>query len=87
MPPPAGRPWQPASTPWGRTGCRRWYRSWSSTPTTAPSHDFIGHLQRNKVKQVVGHVALIQSVGSLELLDEIEKLAAARGLVQDILLR
>ncbi|MFR3922748.1 MAG: hypothetical protein ACLTYN_13115 [Dysosmobacter welbionis] len=20
----------------GRTGCRRWYRSWSSTPTTAP---------------------------------------------------
>ena len=47
---------------------------------------FIGHLQRNKVKQVVGHVALIQSVGSLELLDEIEKVAAARGLVQDILL-
>lgn len=50
-----------------------------------PLH-FIGHLQRNKVKQVVGHVALIQSVGSLELLDEIEKVAAARGLVQDILL-
>ena len=51
----------------------------------APLH-FIGHLQRNKVKQVVGHVALIQSVGSLELLDEIEKVAANRGLVQDILL-
>ena len=51
----------------------------------APLH-FIGHQQRNKVKQVVGHVALIQSVGSLELLDEIEKVAAARGLVQDILL-
>ena len=31
-------------------------------------------------------MALIQSVGSLELLDEIEKVAAARGLVQDILL-
>ena len=51
----------------------------------APLH-FIGHLQRNKVKQVVGHVDLIQSVGSLELLDEIEKVAAARELVQDILL-
>ena len=51
----------------------------------APPH-FIGHLQRNKVKQVVGHVSLIQSVGSLELLDEIEKVAANRGLVQDILL-
>ena len=46
----------------------------------------IGHLQRNKVKQVVGRVALIQSVGSLELLEEIEKVAAARELVQDILL-
>ena len=51
----------------------------------APLH-FIGHLQRNKVKQVVGHVDLIQSVGSLELLDEIEKVAANRNLVQDILL-
>ena len=51
----------------------------------APLH-FIGHLQRNKVKQVVGHVDLIQSVGSLELLDEIEKVAANRTLVQDILL-
>ena len=51
----------------------------------APLH-FIGHLQRNKVKQVVGHVDLIQSVGSIELLDEIEKVAAAPDLVQDILL-
>ena len=51
----------------------------------APLH-FIGHLQRNKVKQVVVHVDLIQSVGSIELLDEIEKVAAARDLVQDILL-
>ena len=51
----------------------------------APLH-FIGHLQRNKVKQVVGKVALIQSVGSAELLDEIEKAAAKLDIVQDILL-
>jgi len=51
----------------------------------APLH-FIGHLQRNKVKQVVGRVALIQSVGSLELLEEIDKVAAKSNLVQDILL-
>ena len=51
----------------------------------APLH-FIGHLQRNKVKQVVGKVDLIQSVGSLELLAEIEKAAAKLDLVQDILL-
>ena len=51
----------------------------------APLH-FIGHLQRNKVKQVVGKVSLIQSVGSVELLEEIEKVAAREQLVQDILL-
>jgi pyridoxal phosphate enzyme (YggS family) len=51
----------------------------------APLH-FIGHLQRNKVRQVVGSVALIQSVSSMELLDEIEKAAAGRNLRQEILL-
>ena len=51
----------------------------------APLH-FIGHLQRNKVRQVVGKVSLIQSVGSLELLEEIRRQAEKRGLVQDVLL-
>ena len=40
----------------------------------APLH-FIGHLQRNKVRQVVGKVSLIHSVSSLALLEEIEKQA------------
>ena len=51
----------------------------------APLH-FIGHLQRNKVKQVVGRVALIESVDSPELLAMIEKRAAMQDTVQDILL-
>ena len=51
----------------------------------APVH-FIGHLQTNKVKQVVGKVDLIQSVGSLHLLEAINKEAARQGLRQDILL-
>ncbi|WP_294855475.1 YggS family pyridoxal phosphate-dependent enzyme [uncultured Oscillibacter sp.] len=51
----------------------------------APLH-FIGHLQRNKVRQVVGKAALIQSVGSDALLEEIEKQAEKLGIVQDILL-
>ncbi len=51
----------------------------------APLH-FIGHLQRNKAKQVVGNVRLIQSVGSPELLEEIEKTAGKLDIVQDILL-
>ena len=44
----------------------------------APLH-FIGHLQRNKVKQVVGKVALIQSIGSPELLAEVDKQAEKLG--------
>ena len=51
----------------------------------APLH-FIGHLQRNKVRQVVGKVDLIQSVSSMELLREIDKQAEKLGIVQDILL-
>ena len=51
----------------------------------APVH-FIGHLQTNKVKQVVGKVALIQSVDSERLLKAIDKEAARQGIIQDILL-
>ena len=51
----------------------------------APVH-FIGHLQTNKVRQVVGKVDLIQSVDRLPLLECIEKEAAKLGIVQDILL-
>jgi len=51
----------------------------------APVH-FIGHLQTNKVKQVVGKVDLIQSVDSLRLLEAIQKEAAKQSVIQDILL-
>ena len=47
---------------------------------------FIGHLQTNKVKQVVGRVELIQSVDSPRLLQAIENQAEKLGVVQDILL-
>ena len=51
----------------------------------APVH-FIGHLQTNKVRQVVGKVDLIQSVDRINLLEALEKEAARQGLIQDILL-
>jgi len=51
----------------------------------APVH-FIGHLQTNKVKYVVGRVDLIESVSSLKLLEAIEAQAAKLELVQEILL-
>ena len=47
---------------------------------------FIGHLQTNKVKQVVGKVDLIHSVDSERLLRAIDAQAAKQDLVQDILL-
>ena len=50
-----------------------------------PVH-FIGHLQTNKVKQVVGKVDLIQSVDRMDLLRCIQKEAAKQGIVQGILL-
>lgn len=50
----------------------------------APLH-FIGTLQTNKVKYIVGKVDLIQSVNSLKLAAEISKCAQKRGIVQDIL--
>ena len=51
----------------------------------APVH-FIGHLQTNKVRQVVGKVDLIQSVDRVKLLRAISDEAARQGIVQDILL-
>lgn len=50
-----------------------------------PLH-FIGHLQKNKVKNIVGKVSLIQSVDSSELASVIDAKASALGIVQDILL-
>ncbi len=46
---------------------------------------FIGTLQTNKVKQIVGKVELIQSVDSIKLAKEINKQSAARGIVSDVL--
>lgn len=51
----------------------------------APVH-FIGHLQTNKVRQVVGKVDLIQSVDSEHLLRAIDAEAGKQGVLQNILL-
>ena len=51
-----------------------------------PCH-FIGRLQTNKVKKVVGLAAVIQSVGSLHLLEAIHQEAERQRITQDILLQ
>ena len=51
----------------------------------APVH-FIGHLQTNKVKYVVGAVDVIESVDRVPLLEAIDPQARKKGVVQEILL-
>ncbi len=46
----------------------------------------IGHLQTNKVKYIIDKVDMIHSVESLKLAEEIEKRAAQKGVVMDILI-
>jgi pyridoxal phosphate enzyme (YggS family) len=48
---------------------------------------FIGHLQSNKVKQVVGNFTLIHSIDSLHLCEEVSRISLERGLIQPLLLQ
>ena len=48
---------------------------------------FIGTLQTNKVKDVVGRASLIHSVDSCRLIDEVGRRARDAGIVQDVLLQ
>lgn len=52
---------------------------------TPPRIHFIGHLQTNKVKYIIDSVSMIQSVDSIKLASEINRLAGARGRVMDVL--
>jgi pyridoxal phosphate enzyme (YggS family) len=60
------------------------------TKLDALPHDirwhFIGHLQTNKVKYVVGRFALIQVVDRVSLLQEVQRVAQKRGIVQPVLI-
>lgn len=60
------------------------------TKIPAFDHDvhwhMIGHLQRNKVKYIIGKVDLIHSVDSLRLAEEIQKESEKKGVTTDILI-
>ena len=51
-----------------------------------PTWHFIGHLQRNKVKYIIDKVAMIHSVDSLALAQEIDKRAGQAGRIMDVLI-
>lgn len=59
---------------------------WTAGAYAGAEVHFIGHLQTNKVRQVVGRAALIHSVDSERLLRAIDGQAEKLGIVQDILL-
>lgn len=48
---------------------------------------FIGHLQTNKVKYLIGKTYLIQSCDRYELLDEISRRSQKNGIVTDVLIQ
>ena len=48
---------------------------------------FIGHLQTNKVKSLVGKAELIQSVDSIKLAKEIQKHSCNLGIITDVLIQ
>ena len=52
-----------------------------------PRWHFIGHLQKNKVKYLIGKTFLIHSVDSIELLDVIEKESKKQDVVTSVLLQ
>ena len=47
---------------------------------------FIGHLQTNKVRQIIGRVSMIQSVDRIELAREIDRCAKNNGMVMPVLI-
>ncbi len=48
---------------------------------------FIGHLQTNKVRQLIGHVSLIESVDTERLLDVIDRESERAGIVSRVLMQ
>lgn len=48
---------------------------------------FLGHLQRNKVRHVIGKVALLHGVDDMQGVDEMARYAWQQGLQQDVLLQ
>lgn len=58
---------------------------WDALDKSVPVHH-IGRLQTNKVKMVVGKVAMIESVDSLRLAEEIDRRSQALGIATDVLI-
>ena len=70
----------------GENRVQEFNQHWADGAYEGAKVHFIGHLQRNKVKYLVGKVDLIESVDSAALLNAIQDRAAKLDVVQDILI-
>ena len=62
------------------------FRDKNALIDTCPRH-FIGHLQTNKLKYLIGQIELYHSCDRMELIDEIAKASVKREITSDILLQ
>ncbi|MCS7066631.1 MAG: YggS family pyridoxal phosphate-dependent enzyme [Fimbriimonadales bacterium] len=65
-----------------------WQEARDKIPLLPPDIEwhFIGHLQTNKVKYVVGRFHLLHVVDRVSLMQEIQRVASNRGIVQPVLI-
>ncbi len=70
----------------GENKVQEFLDKYESYPTQAEKH-FIGHLQTNKVKYLIGKTQLIHSVSSLRLAEEISTRSQKAGIITDVLLQ
>lgn len=73
--------YQAGERDFGENRVQEWQDKKDALPTDIRWH-LIGHLQTNKVKYLIGKVALIHSLDRIELADEIEKQAAQHGVAE-----
>jgi hypothetical protein len=73
--------YQAGERDFGENRVQEWQDKKDALPEDIRWH-LIGHLQTNKVKHVIGRVALIHSLDRLELADAIEKQAKAKGIAE-----
>ena len=76
---------QRASPCWEKTRHRSCAKKYDSYCKEGVSIHFIGHLQTNKVRQIIDKVCMIESVDSVKLAREIERQCANIGKVMDVL--
>jgi pyridoxal phosphate enzyme (YggS family) len=73
--------YQTGERDFGENRVQEWQEKKDALPRDIRWH-LIGHLQTNKVKHVIGQIALIHSLDRLELADAIEKQAKAKGIAE-----